>query len=764
MIRKTIVSILTFTLTWAGVVPAFAVSEGKQPYDNSEISISGSFDAVMNRLYAQIDRSNLDIDELIEKKDFQSQDLVDFVRNSIFFQQYPGLLRGAKGTLISRSGNSLDQAVLLATLLKNNGQEARVLRATLNPAQVKLLIAQISVVKMNRYSTSGKGVVASTEKEGSDRVLYSSATVYRTVNRIVSALKKEGVSINSSSAFSEILKEASDYFWVEYRDGPSQKWVSIHPVFSVNPVEFDNIRPAGVFASEIDWNLQHRVRIQAFIEQKYASRLVTHSIMSAWERPAANLFNKSFSFSTIPSGMPTQISKLDWDKILEKSHFFIPVLNGKAAPDGMAFDLNGDVISLSDIGQDTMGAAGIFKTVGGKTENTSAAIGALGENSKDVDPDNLKTLTALWIEYTVIEPGGKEHTYRRMIMDRLGPAAREKNDFTVLKQKADPRGWVSVTSFLVATGNYSDTFLEEQFLKSVELGNKLTRHFTEDTVLQNSKELKSIAGKKIWTMEQLAYTAAIQGTPQDMATGIYRSSPGVVAIQYLLEKDTITSSVDIITNPRRAFSQNNPVRLAPEKVLAQGIWDTFTEGAALVNSDKFPVPHALFKIESSNKSYTVIQDPRELTEQNWPRDVLFRMEQDLKRGYVLLVADTGQDDTGTGLAWWRVNTQTGESLGIDSLGRGGTASEYIIVMFLSAFLGVIAILGWELGFKPLGLCKKKHPVNMRALECCIGKYRNAKLRNYARSVNVNSWVKAVDSMEAVRLKSCGQLSPKPTRP
>jgi hypothetical protein len=54
-----------------------------------------------------------------------------FVRDRIGFDPYPGVLRGADGTLAARSGNSLDRALLLEALLDRMGLTARFAEADL---------------------------------------------------------------------------------------------------------------------------------------------------------------------------------------------------------------------------------------------------------------------------------------------------------------------------------------------------------------------------------------------------------------------------------------------------------------------------------------------------------------------------------------------------------------------------------------------------------------------------------------------------------
>jgi len=66
-----------------------------------------------------------------------------FVRGEIGFEAYTGSLRGARGTLWSDAGNSLDQASLLIALLRGQGIGARYVRGTLDEADAKVLITSM---------------------------------------------------------------------------------------------------------------------------------------------------------------------------------------------------------------------------------------------------------------------------------------------------------------------------------------------------------------------------------------------------------------------------------------------------------------------------------------------------------------------------------------------------------------------------------------------------------------------------------------------
>jgi hypothetical protein len=59
---------------------------------------------------SSIDRSAFDLDVLLDNTDYKAENIISFVKEEVGFEQYPGTLRGPLGTLMSRSGNALDQS------------------------------------------------------------------------------------------------------------------------------------------------------------------------------------------------------------------------------------------------------------------------------------------------------------------------------------------------------------------------------------------------------------------------------------------------------------------------------------------------------------------------------------------------------------------------------------------------------------------------------------------------------------------------------
>ena len=120
-------------------------------FDNSRsVSIEqglqkmSQMEPILLELQGKLDRSQFDIDALGARLDGDPTKIIGFLRTQIAFEQYPGVLRGEFGTLIGRSGNAYDKALLLRRLLDDAGYETRLVRTTLTDAQARTLVAQMA--------------------------------------------------------------------------------------------------------------------------------------------------------------------------------------------------------------------------------------------------------------------------------------------------------------------------------------------------------------------------------------------------------------------------------------------------------------------------------------------------------------------------------------------------------------------------------------------------------------------------------------------
>lgn len=140
-VKLTSLSILIATIL---VLPLAAPA---QDFVNDERTILTQIIEDIERLRTVIDRSYFETEAVLNQSDFESEIIIDFVRDRICFEQYPGLLRGSKGTLMSRAGNALDQSFLLASLLRDAGYDARIVRGELDSHSATILLSQIQACR-----------------------------------------------------------------------------------------------------------------------------------------------------------------------------------------------------------------------------------------------------------------------------------------------------------------------------------------------------------------------------------------------------------------------------------------------------------------------------------------------------------------------------------------------------------------------------------------------------------------------------------------
>jgi len=432
------------------------------------------FVAKLKQIEAEIDRSSFDLPALLDQLEFDEKKISEFVRDEISFEQYPGLLRGAQGTLVSGAGNALDQSLLLATLLKDAGLEARIVRGRLSTEQAQKLLSGIG------KRTENGGHQASKTKAWDARFaelreisgapvpqLYPPleeapfyAVTQRTTNELIKALRDADIGLARVDTNS-LVAEARDYFWVESRLGPGKQWQAHHPAFGA-PVKL-SVEPAETFAGKVPESLQHRLKIEVFIEQKLDKQLKTIRVAGPWERPVANLNGVVLTYLNHPNTLDLQTLRTGVGAALAKARLFIPVLNGKK---GIAFDLNGSTIDVDALNMDSFGAAAVIQTVSDQARKAANALAAMGA-ANDSEKQDLMTLSRHWIEYTLIKPGGEETTYQRVLLDRLGEANRQSGKIRLHPMSDDDirRALTVRHSFMVATGSYSDGYTTEQVLR-----------------------------------------------------------------------------------------------------------------------------------------------------------------------------------------------------------------------------------------------------------------------------------------------------------
>ena len=152
-----------------------------------------------------------------------------FVRDQIGYESYLGALRGARGTLWSMAGNSLDKASLLIALLHASGIPAQYVSGTLN-----LALQQRLILSMFPAQTQLTGYVAS------------------------------GATLSNPANDPTLQSEAAAHYWVEFDNGTGTL-VDADPDFAGAAIGQTFTAVQSTFAA-VPSNLHHTVTVKLNVE------------------------------------------------------------------------------------------------------------------------------------------------------------------------------------------------------------------------------------------------------------------------------------------------------------------------------------------------------------------------------------------------------------------------------------------------------------------------------------------------------------------
>ena len=341
----------------------FAIAQVQpDPFQEAMVSL-GRYFTLLEELRKQIDRTQFDADELAFELAFGTPEtIVGWVASNIAFEQYSGLLRGAQGTHMSRAGNALDQAVLLAKLLKDAGYEAQIHHGLLSHDQAGELLTAMTperqpeepigdIEAMNTIMGSIVELIGEERRESVELErliaeptdLEIDSMVEDSIAQagiLVDTLERAGIPLEGASP-SEMQGEARTYYWVEYRLEPGADWVEAHPAFpGVAP---DIAQTIERYEDTIPAGLQHRFRFEVSLERKIGNRLEVQDLIAPWERPVANLIGVPITFMNYPDGIVDADDFEDIEAALDRTNFFIPIMFDTLAEGGQFFDLAGNL-------------------------------------------------------------------------------------------------------------------------------------------------------------------------------------------------------------------------------------------------------------------------------------------------------------------------------------------------------------------------------------------------------------------------------------
>lgn len=631
---------------------------------------------------------------------FEDPDMLyEYVVDRIAFQSYRGILRGVDGTLASRAGNAYDQSLLLASLLIDAGYDAQIATATISEADaVRLLTrlgdppaiaAEIPALDADAANDllAGTGLTLD-DLTGLDldprnsRAFQEAETVQRAL---------AGYLRTPADANAELLAEAQMYAFVQYRLSSNDEWDALHPAFgALDAPEIAEIE--HVFAGSIPDEFTHALTVEVLIERKVEEDLELVPVTSQWTRPLANMLGVPVEVSIVP------MRDVGADAVsagrFNESEFFIAQINQNADTTLDAFEMMGRTLP-TDVAADP--AADYFQTLGGVMNEVTGLLGALGTTKEVTEP---LALTGVVIRYTVSVPGGKTQTYERYVYDRITPENRASGEQLVpIPLDEMTTGMVQQHILLVNPGQFSEVYqqyaltdLSVKTLEALVAVERLQDRYDEagqEMPFGEAVELLAPLGMRAhWPL-----LASLDAMPVPDSALTYRPEAVIVSAGTVTAASADMPSrfvLDIIHNHRRVLTQTgDSFAFDQETAMLFGAWETALERQytkALFDQD---VHNALNMFDSGAPSFTQLAGS-DADLSAVPLSARRAVAVDLANGYTVLYPDVDQDHP----HWWRLDTATGELLGIGENGAGQTMLEYLDLLsgIVSPIINVLGAL------------------------------------------------------------------------
>lgn len=615
-----------------------------------------------------------------------------WVQENTAWIPYRGTLRGPVGVLMDRQGNSLDRAMLLAALLTEAGQEARLARTQLDAERAEALlpdlVARPANLALDAVVTRESGVA--TVRESAAEYQLDVADIERVVDgyetgtaRLLSDLERRVPeqatrlisSIAAPDAHAEWLTRRDsalatlrDHWWVQTRSGES--WLDLELFDSIGPratVPLETVVPADLAPS-----LRHQITIRVIAERVADGALVEDHTLSHTIRPSEVIGQPivlQFWPGTWPNRAPVSedIGRTTRQLAAEQEAWSASLVIGKE-------------VVASGVLAASAAASGAAPARSGGFGGLGGAIVEGVAGRRDVpSAGNDSVLTAVWIEYLVNVPGREPRVVRRATFDLIGQAAREAwtpGTFVGLSDEQKERRGLSLmmrTEILPVTSRLPSDFVLYLHGRSLLSNAHLLRAVSRESFGSDQHAADSLVRLAEPAVSPLYALAVLRDEAIGQAG--YVDRPVILTRhQYpktLGERLTSEDATDIVTNEIGVALTESDGFIAR---LAQGVWDTNLE-ALLARSRK--AANTALAYDASGNWTTISPAHGKRIAAGLPADAAALMKRDVENGYAVVAPEARMSFGDEGFAgWWRIDPETGDALGIAGTGWGQAAPDY----------------------------------------------------------------------------------------
>ena len=604
-----------------------------------------------------------------------------FVADDIRYEPYPGVLRGARGTLVAGAGNSVDKALLLAALLDRSAIPYQFARGPLDQATTAQLLDSLAtdldgarqiardplVRGLDQVRAAGEALqptdsarlaqieqdTSTVEAQAAQRLAATKARLGDTVTMIEDALHGAGIDLPSGTAMSLPPAEMAAHTWVQMAWGSA--WVDLDPTVAGSQ-QGAVLAPPSETLDVLPDDLRNKVEFGVLVETVSGGQLATNEVLTydgyadaLAETPVTFAQGKPSGFQSLGQTLSNLFGEgwIDYRPAMFVGSQTFVADRSVAFPFGNASDPFGN-------------ASDPFST-----QASGAPAGPVEGEA-----------TAEWLEVRVTPPGGQPEIARRTVFDRLPADLRAAGQLTPTaiapielvddgSGSADFPPMLGVRTFAVATG--PTTAASVAVVPTDALGMfALAYHSVRDAL---GAELAIDAGARTFIdgPNIAALTIDVEGEPASritrMGLDIWRRDQGVLpvtgkplgAARSEFVAGVLGQVAERFAIEGEAGDHDAPVAVTDvgavfEAAASQGIPTLVLQDSALDTLPFGPVAMSLIKDAVTTGDVVVVP----------ARTVIVG----------------GRERVG----WWRVDPRTGETTDVMDDGSGASAGEYMMIV------------------------------------------------------------------------------------
>ncbi len=366
------------------------------------------------------------IGDLAFELDYNLDSIFRFVADDISYEPYPGVLRGALGTIQARAGNSVDKALLLAALLDaslipyqfargrlDEAASAQLLDALPISVEAARLLARRPLDAGVEQVASGDAVGgplpsgplvalyqkpdAALKAEGRSRLEQATTRLGDTAKMLQAALEGAGIRLPAREA-SLPPAEVTEHTWVQAALGP--EWQDLDPTLpAAEPGSV--LTAASETLDRLPDDLRYRVGFDVLVERVQGGQLVTDSILEHED------------FADQLAGVPVEFGHVTPSGLQSLGITINSLFGGGWMDYRPTLDFGGQAFVADE--------PVAFPVAGG---NSDILLAEPSPNSEGASPIEGEA-TAEWLEVSVTRPGAEPAVARRTVFDRVSPEVRQ---------------------------------------------------------------------------------------------------------------------------------------------------------------------------------------------------------------------------------------------------------------------------------------------------------------------------------------------------